>query len=115
MTFNEFLFVYNSLIKKSDSLINEFIIIFKLKINETNIISTDDNSNGKKIKTFFYIFYKMFLNFDEKEAKKILVKDIPNKEVIEFLNAIIIFFLNINVLNKSLNTKANQKYLYLTN
>ena len=70
-------------------------------------VNTNNNSDGKKIKTFFYTFYEMFFNFDKKEIKRILVEDIFNKEIIEFLNAIIILFLNINVLNKNLNIKAN--------
>ena len=61
----------------------------------------------KKIKTFFNTFYKIFFNFNEKEIKKILIKNIFNKEIIKFLKVIIIFFLNINVLNKSLNIKTN--------
>ena len=88
-------------------MINELIIIFKLKINETNIININEISNKKKIKIFSYIFYKIFFNFDEKKAKKILTKNIFNKKVIKFSNIIIIFFLNINVLNKILNIKTN--------
>ena len=88
-------------------MINEFIIIFKLKTNKTNIININENFDKRKIKTFLYIFYKIFFNFNKKKAKKILVKDIFNEKVIEFLNAIIVLFLNINVLSKSLNTKAN--------
>jgi len=65
------------------------------------------NSGGRKIKTFFNIFYKIFPDFDEKKIKRILVKNIPNKEIIKFLKVIIIFFPNINILNKSLNIKTN--------
>ena len=66
-----------------------------------------EDFDKRKIKTFFNIFYKIFLDFDEKKIKRILIKDIFNKKIIEFLKVIIIFFLNINVLNKSLNIKAN--------
>ena len=96
-------------------MIDELIIILKLKTNKTSIININDNSDEKKIKTFFYTFYEIFPDFDEKEVEKILVKDIFNKKVIEFLNAIIIFFPNINVLNKGLNTKADQKCPYFIN
>ena len=68
---------------------------------------TDNNSDEKKIKTFFYIFYKIFFDFNKKKAKKILIKDISNKKVIKFLNIIVILFLNINILNKGLNIKVN--------
>ena len=49
----------------------------------------------------------MFPDFDEKKVKRILIKDILNEEVIEFLKAIIILFLDVNVLGKGLNTKAD--------
>ena len=115
MTFYEFPFIYNLLIKNSDFLINEFIIILKLRINKINVINTNKNSNKRKIKTFFYIFYKIFSNFNEKKAKKILAENILNKKVIKFLKIIIILFLDINVLSKSLNTKAKLKYSYFMN
>jgi len=83
------------------------VIILKTKINEINIISINKDFSEKKIKTFFNTFYKIFPDFNEKETKRILVKDILNKEIIEFLKIIIIFFLDINVLSKSLNIKAN--------
>ena len=88
-------------------MINKFAIILKTRINEINIINTNKDFNGKKIKTFFNTFYKIFFDFDEKEIKKILIKDIFNEKIIKFLKALIIFFLNINVLNKSLNIEAN--------
>ena len=96
-------------------MINKSAIILKTKINEINIININKDFDERKIKTFFNIFYKIFPDFDEKEIKRILVKDIFNKEIIKFLKAIIIFFLNINVLNKDLNIKVNQKYFYFTN
>ena len=65
------------------------------------------NFNKRKIKTFFYIFYKIFFNFNEKKVKRILIKNIFNKKIIKFLKTIIIFFLNINIFNKSLNIKVN--------
>ena len=86
---------------------DKFAIILKTKTDEINAASTDEDSSGRKIKTFLNTFYEMFPDFDEKEAKRILAKDIPNKEVIEFLKAIIILFLDINVLGESLNTKAD--------
>ena len=49
----------------------------------------------------------MFFDFDEKEAKRILIEDIPNKEVMEFLNAIIVFFLDVDVLGKGLDAEAD--------
>jgi len=49
----------------------------------------------------------MFFDFDKKKAKKILIKDIFNKKIIEFLKIIIILFLDMNILSKNLNTKAN--------
>ena len=73
-------------------LINKSAIILKTRINEINIININKDSNGRKIKTFFNIFYKIFFNFNKKEIKKILIKNISNKEIIEFLKAIIIFF-----------------------
>ena len=88
-------------------MINKSAIILKTKINEINIININKDFNKKKIKTFFNIFYKIFFNFDEKKIKKILIKDIFNKKIIKFLKAIIIFFLNINVLNKNLNIKID--------
>jgi len=66
-----------------------------------------EDSNKRKIKTFFNTFYKIFLDFDEKEIKRILIKNIFNKKVIKFLKVIIVFFLNINILSKGLNIKAN--------
>ena len=65
------------------------------------------DSNKRKIKTFFNTFYKIFFNFDEKKTKKILIKNIFNKKIIKILKAIIILFLNINILNKNLNIKIN--------
>jgi len=88
-------------------LINKSAIILKIRINEINTISINEDFSGKKIKIFFNTFYKIFPDFDEKKTKRILAKDIPNKEIIEFLKAIIIFFLNINVLGKGLNAKVN--------
>ena len=107
MTFNKFLFIYNLLIRNSNFSINKSAIILKIKTNKINIINTNKDFNRKKIKTFFNIFYKIFLDFNEKKTKKILIKDIFNKKIIKFLKAIIIFFLNINILNKNLNIKAN--------
>ena len=92
MIFNEFLFIYNLLIKDSNFLINKFAIILKTKINKINIINTNKDFNEKKIKTFFNIFYKIFLDFNKKKTKKILIKNISNKEIIKFLKIIIIFF-----------------------
>jgi len=107
LIFNEFLFVYNLLIKDSNSSINKSAIILKTKINEINAANISKDSGERKIKTFFNTFYKIFFNFDEKEIKRILIKDILDKEIIEFLKVIIILFLNINVLNKDLNIKVN--------
>ena len=107
MTFNEFPFVYNLLIKDLNFLIDKFAIILKTKINEINAININKDFGGRKIKTFFNTFYEIFLDFDEKKIKRILVKDIFNKEIIEFLKAIIILFLDINVLSKSLNAKVD--------
>ena len=92
MTFNEFPFIYNLLIKDLDFSINKSAIILKTRINEINIISTGENSGGKKIKIFLNIFYKIFPDFDEKKTKRILIKDILNKKIIKFLKTIIIFF-----------------------
>ena len=78
-----------------------------MKINKINIVNTNEDFNRKKIKTFFNTFYKKFFDFNEKKTKKILIENIFNKEIIKFLKVIIILFLNINVLNKSLNTKVN--------
>ena len=83
------------------------MIILKTKINEINIININKNSNERKIKTFFNIFYKIFSDFNKKEIKRILIKNIFNKEIIKFLIVIIILFLNINVLNKNLNIEVN--------
>ena len=88
-------------------MINKSAIILKTRINEINIININKNFDRKKIKTFFNIFYKIFFDFNEKKIKKILIKDILNKKIIKFLKIIIIFFLNINVLSKSLNIKTN--------
>jgi len=88
-------------------LINKSAIILKTRINEINIININKDSNGRKIKTFFNIFYKIFSDFNKKEIKRILIKNIFNKEIIKFLKVIIILFLNINVLNKNLNIKVN--------
>ena len=107
MTFNEFPFIYNLLIKNSNSSINKSAIILKTKINEINIININKNFNKRKIKTFFNIFYKIFFDFNEKKIKKILIKNIFNKKIIKFLKVIIIFFLNINILNENLNIKTN--------
>ena len=96
-------------------MINKSAIILKTKINEINITNINKNFNRKKIKIFFNIFYKIFLDFNEKKNKRILIKNIFNKKIIKFLKVIIILFLNINVLNKSLNIKINQKYFYFTN
>ena len=105
--FNEFLFIYNLIIRDLNSLINKSAIILKTKINKTNIININKDFNERKIKIFFNIFYKIFFNFNEKKIKRILIKNILNKEIIKFLKVIIIFFLDINVLSKSLNIKAN--------
>jgi len=67
----------------------------------------DKDFNRKKIKIFLNIFYKIFPDFNEKKIKRILTKNIFNKKIIKFLKLIIIFFLNINVLNKNLNIKTN--------
>ena len=107
MIFNEFLFIYNLLIRNLNCLINKSAIILKTKINKINIININEDSNEKKVKTFLNIFYKIFLDFDEKKIKKILIKNILNKEIIKFLKTIIIFFLNINVLSKGLNAEAD--------
>ena len=80
MIFNEFLFIYNLLIKNSNFSINKFVIILKTKINKINIININKNSDKRKIKTFFNIFYKIFFDFDKKEIKKILIKNIFNKK-----------------------------------
>ena len=72
-----------------------------------NITNISEDSNGRKIKTFLNTFYKIFSDFDEKKIKKILIKNIFNKEIIEFLKAIIILFLNMDVLNKNLNIEVN--------
>jgi len=107
LIFNEFPFIYNLLIRDSNSSKNKSIVIFKLKINKINIINMNEDSNKRKIKIFFNIFYKIFLDFDKKEIKRILIKDILNKKIIKFLKAIIIFFLNINILSKNLNIKTD--------
>ena len=107
MIFNEFLFIYNLLIRDSDFSINKFAIILKTKINEINIININEDFNKRKIKTFFNIFHKIFFNFDKKEIKRILIENILNKEIIKFLKVIIIFFLNINILSENLNIKVN--------
>ena len=83
-------------------MINKSAIILKTKTNEINAANINKDFNGKKIKIFLNIFYKIFSDFDEKKTKRILVKDIFNKEIIKFLKAIIIFFLN-----KDLNAEAN--------
>ena len=88
-------------------MINKSAIILKTKINEINIINTSENSDERKIKTFLNIFYKIFPDFNEKETKRILAKDIPDKEIIEFLKAIVVFFPDINVLGKGLNAEAD--------
>ena len=115
MIFNEFFFIYNLLIKDLNFSINKSAIILKTRINEINIININKDFNERKIKTFFNTFYKIFFDFDEKEIKKILIKDILNKKIIKFLKIIIIFFLNINILNKDLNIKINSKYFYFIN
>ena len=107
MTPNEFPFVYNLSIRDLDSLIDKFAIILKTKINETNAASTNKDSGGRKIKTFFNTFYEIFPDFNEKKTKRILAKDIPDKEIIEFLKAIVVFFPDINVLGKGLNAEAD--------
>ena len=81
-------------------MINKSAIILKTKINEINIVNINEDFNKRKIKTFFNTFYKIFLDFNEKKTKKILIKNIFNKEII-------IFFLNINILNENLNIKTN--------
>jgi len=96
-------------------LINKSAIIFKLKTNEINIININKDSNKRKIKIFLNIFYEIFLDFDEKKTKKILAENIFDKKVIKFLKAIIIFFLNMDILGERLNIKANPKYLYFIN
>ena len=78
-----------------------------MKINEINAININKDFSGKKIKTFFNTFYKIFPDFNEKKTKRILIKNILNKKIIKFLKVIIIFFLNINVLNKGLNIEAD--------
>ena len=90
-------------------------IILKTKTNKTNAASTDKDSGERKIKTFLNTFYEIFPDFNEKETKRILIEDIFNEEVIKFLKAIIILFLDIDVLNKGLNTEVNQKYPYPIN
>jgi len=107
LTLNEFPFVYNLLIRDLNSLINKSAIILKTKINEINIANINEDFSGRKIKTFLNTFYKIFPDFDEKETKRILVKDISNEKVIKFLKAIIVFFLDINILSKGLNAEAN--------
>ena len=96
-------------------MINKSAIIFKLKTNEINIININKDSNKRKIKIFLNIFYEIFLDFDEKKTKKILAENIFDKKVIKFLKAIIIFFLNMDILGERLNIKANPKYLYFIN
>ena len=88
-------------------LINKSAIILKTKIDEINAANTNEDSGGRKIKIFLNIFYEIFPDFDEKEIKRILIKNIFNKEIIKFLKVIIILFLNINVLNKNLNIEIN--------
>ena len=88
-------------------MINKSAIILKTKINEINTVNTNEDFDERKIKNFFNTFYKIFFDFDKKKIKKILIKDIFNKKIIKFLKVIIILFLNINVLNKSLNIKIN--------
>ena len=107
MIFNEFLFIYNLLIRNLNSLINKSAIILKTKINEINITNINEDFDGKKLKIFFNTFYKIFFDFDKKKIKKILIENIFNKKIIKILKVIIILFLNINVLNKDLNIKVN--------
>jgi len=107
LIFNEFPFIYNLLIRNSNSSINKSVIILKTKINEINTVNTSKDFNRRKIKTFLNIFYEIFPDFNEKKIKRILIKDILNEKIIEFLKIIVIFFLNISVLSKGLNTKVN--------
>ena len=93
---------------------DKFAIIPKTKIDEINAVGIDEDSSGRKIKTFLNIFYKMFPDFDEKETKRILVEDIPNEKVMEFLKAIVVFFPDVDVLGEGLNAKADQKCPYPT-
>ena len=95
-------------------MIDKFAIIPKTKTNETNATGIDKDSSGRKIKTFFNIFYEMFPDFDEKETKRILVEDIPDEEVMEFLKAMAVFFPDVDVLGEGLNAEADQKCPYLT-
>ena len=63
-----------------------------MKINKINAININKDFSEKKNKIFFNTFYEIFFDFDKKEIKRILIKDILNKKIIKFLKTIIIFF-----------------------